>query len=139
MARKTVKVEIKDKDSRDNGRVYKITEKDAYSAEWWACRALGGMIKAGIAIPDTSSLSTEVLFHYGIASLLKIEPYLLKELMDEMMECVEVVPSPQKEPNVTRKLLPSDIEETATLMEIRKKTLELHIDFFMKGVTQTTE
>lgn len=136
MARKSIDITIDDADSSDNGKVFRITEKPVYDTEFWAMRAFGGMLAAGVNMPDITQASAEMLYHFGLASFMKIEPYLLKELLDEMMECVKLVPQPKTEPGVARDLLPGDIDDIQTLFKVRIETVKLHLSFFLKGVNQ---
>lgn len=138
MARKTKIIRIEDEKSRDNGKAFLITEKSLYDAEFWAMRAIGGMISSGVDIPDVKETSMEVLLHYGMASLMKIEPSLLKELVDEMLECVQVIPNPYSAPRDTRGLLPGDIEDLSTLLKLRMESILVHVDFFTNGGDQNT-
>lgn len=139
MTRKTRDIVITDENSRDNGKVFRIKEKSVYEAEFWAMRAFGGMIEAGVEIPQ-SDMSMQGLAQYGLGSIMKIKTPLLKELLDEMMDCVSIVPNPEKEPQLTRKLLPNDpyIQELTTLVKLRTEIFLLHVDFFINGGTKNT-
>lgn len=125
--------DIKIEQGSDAGKVFRLKKASAYDAEFWAMRAIGGMLRAGVTIPDDVGMSAETLAYYFSVSFLKIEAGLLKELMDEMMQYVEIVPLPDKEPGVSRKLLPNDINDVSTLFKLRKELLDLNAGFFTQG------
>lgn len=137
MARKTKDITITT--GRDKDKVFRITEKSSYDAELWAIRALGGMADAGVDIPDLETATAESLTKFAVSSLLKIRSDLMVELLDEMMECVELVPQPRKEPGVSRIIFESDIEDLSTRVLLRSEIIKLHADFFMVAADQNTQ
>jgi len=68
-------------------------------------------------------------------NLLKIPFEAAKPLLDEMMGCVQIVPSP----NVKRPLIEDDIEEVKTRLMLRKAIWDLHMDFFLDADKSTSE
>jgi hypothetical protein len=134
MARKTATIRI-DAKGRDNGKVFIITEMSALAAEEWAGRALFAMMNAGVEIPDSiANAGLAGVASLGISSLTKVSFDSAKPLLDEMLGCVQIQPSPK----VTRPLIDDDIEEVATLLTLRKEVLSLHIDFFTDGAGSTS-
>lgn len=130
MARKTATIKI-DAQGRDFGKTFVITELSALAAEEWAGRALFAMMNAGVEIPDNiAKAGLAGVAALGIASLTKISFDAAKPLLDEMLECVQIQPSPK----VTRSLIDDDIEEVATLLTLRKEVFNLHLSFFIEGV-----
>ena len=127
--RKTATITIDDA-GRDKGKVFVLTEMSAYQSENWAARAIFAMMNAGVDIPDNiAEAGLAGVAALGVKSLTKVSFEAAKPLLDEMLDCVTIQPSP----NVTRALVESDIEEVATLLRLRKEVLALHLDFFISA------
>lgn len=126
MARKQISLTI-GAEGRDKGKVFILTELSAYDAEEWAGRALFSLMNAGVEIPDNiSEAGLAGVAAMGMKAIANLPFDSAKPLLDKMMDCVQIQPSP----NVTRELMSGDIEEVATLFTLRKKILGLHLDFF---------
>ncbi|MGS1109033.1 hypothetical protein ACVCNH_22440 [Achromobacter anxifer] len=114
-------------EGRDKGKVFILTELSAYEAEEWAGRALFSLMNAGVEIPDNiAEAGLAGVAAMGMKAIAKLPFESAKPLLDKMMDCVQIQPSP----NVTRELMSGDVEEVATLFTLRKKVLGLHLDFF---------
>lgn len=134
MARKQMAVII-GAEGRDQGKVFILTELSAYDAEDWAGRALFALMNAGVEIPDNiAEAGLAGVAAMGIKAIAKLPFDSAKPLLDKMMDCVRVQPSPE----VTRELISNDIEEVATLLTLRKKVLGLHLDFFTAASPSTS-
>lgn len=121
---------------RDAGKQYHITEMSASQAESWAFKVILAIGNAGIDIPDDlAAQGMSGLLAVGYLNLLKIPFEAAKPLMDEMMGCVQMVPSP----NVKRPLIEDDIEEVKTRLSLRKAIWDLHMDFFLEEKGSTSE
>lgn len=128
MARRTEVVTIDDKDSRDAGKSFLITEMGSEAAEWWAFRVLQALLGSDAEIDFQAPLAQ--MARQGLGALAKLPPAQAKPLLDEMMSCVSVqLPGS----GGTRKLLPDDIEEVTTRVKLRSKMVELHTGFFASG------
>lgn len=126
MARKQITLTI-GAEGRDKGKVFILTELSAYEAEEWAGRALFSLMNAGVEIPDNiAEAGLAGVAAMGMKAIAKLPFESAKTLLDKMMDCVQIQPSP----NVTRELMSGDVEEVATLFTLRKKVLGLHLDFF---------
>ena len=128
--RKELFVTIVD-EGRDQGKVYKITEAHAVQADKWGIRAMLALNRNGAQIPDEiMKLGLIGVLVVGVHKLKGVLWKDLEPLIDEMMSCVEVVPTPSQR-NVVRKLFidPNDIEEVATLSTLRMEVFKLHVDF----------
>lgn len=136
MSRKEVEITI-DKENRDKGKKFRITEMSAFDAEAWAMRAISGMAASGVDLAGevVRSPSVEALASIGITAFLKIERKEQEELSQQLLDCVRVVFDAKGN---TRELLPSDIEEPSTLFALRLKTLELHLSSFFAGGSPTS-
>lgn len=121
---------------RDAGKQFVITEMSASQAESWAFRVILAIGNAGIEIPDNlASQGMAGLMAVGYMNLLKIPFEAAKPLLDEMMGCVQIVPSA----NIKRPLIEDDIEEVKTRLLLRKAIWDLHMDFFLDGNKSTSE
>ena len=126
MARKQATITI-DTQGRDFGKTFVLTELSAMAAEEWAGRALFAMLNSGVEIPDSiARAGLAGVAALGITSLTKLSFDAAKPLLNDMLACVQVRPSP----NVTRVLIEDDIEEVATLLTLRKEVFNLHLSFF---------
>ncbi len=104
MARKTLVVTIVD-ENRDKGSRYLITEMSASRAERWAIRALMGMAKSGVAVPDdVVSSGMAGLARFGFTAISGMAFADAEPLLDEMMGCVQAMPNPS-DPSVSRSVL----------------------------------
>ena len=130
MARKSKTVVIEDA-GRDCGKSFLITEMPVFKAEKWAARAILALAKSGVGIPDGVE-GMAGLASFGLNSITSLAWEDVEPLLDEMLTCVQVVPSP----GVVRPMMPNadDIEEVATLLTLRKEVLGLHFDFFTPAV-----
>lgn len=134
MARKQATVTIS-AEGRDKGKVFVLTELSAYDAEDWAGRALFALMNAGVEIPDNiAEAGLAGVAALGIKAIVKLPFDSAKPLLDKMMGCVQIQPSP----NVVRALIDDDIEEVATLLQLRKQVLGLHMDFSMAVAPSTS-
>jgi hypothetical protein len=121
---------------RDKGKQFLITEMSATKAENWAIKAILAIGNAGIEIPDNLvSQGMAGLLAAGYMNLLKIPFEAAQPLLDEMMSCVQFIPSQ----NIKRSLIEDDIEEVTTRLQLRKAIWNLHMDFFLEKSDQTSE
>lgn len=124
-------------DGRDRGKQFRIDEMYADSGERWALRALLAISRSGVNVPPG-------LFENGWAGLAAMMPYLfvigfqglsgakweeIEPLLNEMMACITFQP-PGGYPTQPLGVGPAfQIEEVKSLLLLRKKVLELHVDF----------
>lgn len=134
MARKTAIITI-EAEGRDKGKVFVLTELPAMQSEQWAGRALFALMNAGVEVPDNiAEAGLAGLAAVGIQALTKVSFEQAKPLFDEMMQCIQIQPSPK----VTRPLIEDDIEEVATILLLRREVLKLHMDFSTPGGLSTS-
>lgn len=136
MARKT-KIYHVASAGRDTGKHFLITEMPASQAERWAQRALMAMGKAGVEMPDDFANSglagIAVLGMKAIAGM----PFAdAGPLLDEMMRCVQFIPSPDQA-LLARPLIEDDIEEVTTRLALRSEVIELHTGFSITAALVT--
>ena len=121
---------------RDTDKQFLITEMSASQAENWAFRVILAIGNAGIEIPEgLAEQGMAGLLAVGYMNLLKIPFDDAKPLLDEMMGCIQIIPSQ----SVRRKLIEEDIEEVVTRLQLRKAVWGLHMDFFLNESKSTSE
>ncbi len=131
MARRTKVVTINDEKCRDHGKTFLITEMSADAAEWWAIRVTQGIVGSNPdADFDIFSGSLPRLANFAFVGLAKIPADQLKPLMDEMKACVSVLLPDGK---TSRALLPGDVEDIMTWLELRKEVFEVLTGFSVGG------
>ena len=121
---------------RDKGKAFHLTEMPATKAENWAIKALLAVGNSGLEIPENlAAQGMAGLLAVGYMNLLKIPFEAAKPLLDEMMDCVQFVPSS----SIKRPLIEDDIEEVQTRLLLRKAVWNLHMDFFLSESKSTSE
>ena len=124
MARRETSLRIS-AEGRDQGKVFLLKEMSAFAGESWATRAFLALARSGTEIPE----DLEAAGWAGIASMgLKAFAGLTYEeaapLLSEMLDCVHIV-----EEALTRPLTEDDVEEIATIVQLRREVFLLHVDF----------
>ena len=122
------------KDNRDKGKRFLITEMPALRAEKWAARAMLALTKSGQDVDHIKGGGMAALAVAGLKALQHLDFADAEPLMDEMMECVQIIPDP-KHPETARPLVQygaegDDIEEIDTRVELRTRIFRLHTGFF---------
>lgn len=124
-----------DAEGRDKGKTFVIKEMSASDAEWWAVRAIKGVIAAGVSVPDhLQGAGMAAIAVMGLRAFAEMHPRDLKELMDEMFECVYI--QRDNNPNIVQRPLEEDIEEIATRLKLREEWLEVHTGFSLADVSR---
>jgi hypothetical protein len=138
MARKELKLTIADA-GRDQGKVFVITEMPARRGHQWATRALFGVANAGAEIPDNVlSAGFAGIAAIGIKALGKLPVSVAEPLLDELLDCVQVMPDPDRA-NVVRALIDDDTEEVLTLFKLQREVLALHVNFSIPAASRTSD
>ena len=131
--RKEITVTI-DADGRDFGKAFFLREMSAMRAEKWATRAILALTRSGIDIPeDIAKQGLAAVAAMGVHALAGVQFAEAEPLLDEMMQCVQIVPMPAR-PEVKRALIEDDIEEITTLVTLRREILALHMGFLPPAV-----
>ena len=132
--RKTKTVTIA-REGRDKGKTFLITEMGAVPAEKWAARALLALGRAGVEIPDDAAgIGAAAIIAAGLGAFRQMNFEDAEPLLDEMMACVQIVPDPTKRDAMTqapiaRPMMDGDVEEVATLAQLRAEVIEVHTGF----------
>ena len=103
MSRKTKQVTI-DSEGRDKGKTFVITEMPARKAEAWAMRALLAISKNSEHKDGTAGV-WNALATDGLQVLSKVDWQDAEPLLNELMECVRIIPDPTKPHIVAQSLL----------------------------------
>lgn len=122
-----------ERENRDAGKVFVLTEMAAMQAEAWATRMWLALARNNVDIPSSAlSSGWGGLMSYGIAvglhGLTRVDYGDLKPLWDEMMGCCQIAPD-RAHRQVVRKLVEDDIEEVSTIFKLRDAVIELHTGF----------
>lgn len=129
MSLKTKIVDIEK--GRDAGKSFIVTEMPLTKADNWAMRALFALAASGVDIgglnPSAGMLG---MAQVAIKALGGIDPETGIALLDELMECVQVLPSGG---NARPLIIDGDIKDLSTLFLLRKEALALHLDFLAQG------
>ena len=133
MARTTLNYTVTD-DNRDKGKVFCLTELPASKAESWAMRAILALMSSGAEIPEGfERLGMSGMAEIGIRALSGLKWEVAEPLLNEMWECVQIIPDPSK-PHVIRPLIEQDIEEITTRIKLRAEVWKLHTGFLQAVV-----
>lgn len=128
MARSTLIYTVND-ENRDRGKTFVLTELPASQAEAWAMRALLALMAGGVNMPDGfEKLGMAAMAELGIKALSGLQWQIAKPLLDEMWECVRIMPDP-KNAKIIRNLIEEDIEEISTRVKLRAEVWKLHAGF----------
>jgi hypothetical protein len=132
LARKEITITI-DTEGRDQGKVFFIREMSARRTEKWAARAIFALAHAGVDIPsDINGSGIAGVALLGVQALMHVKFEEAEPLLDEMFECVQILPDP-KNPDVRRFLIEDDIEEVTTRLKLRMEVFNLHVGFSVAG------
>ena len=130
--RKTENFTVTD-EGRDHNKTFILTEWPASRAEAWAIRALLALGAANVEVPDgVLNDGMAGLAAIGLKKLFALPYSAAGPLLDELMECVTVMPDARR-PQVKRALVEEDIEEIRTRLTLKWQVLKLHIDFTIAG------
>lgn len=116
---------------RDEGMTYLITEMPISKADNWAMRALFAIANGGVDLEGVNpNMGMLGMANVAIKALAGIDPKVGIPLLDELLECVQVVPSGGSARSL---LLDSDVKDLTTMFTLRKEALAIHLDFLVQG------
>ena len=132
-----------DKECRDFGKTFCITEMTAFNAESFAIRAGLALLKNNPSLPPNvieriteKTITFEDIAALGFGLFSSVDYHDLKPLFDDLLKCVQIIVD--KKSMIMRHLEDEDIEELSTIIELRKRALGLHINFSTAADTQNT-
>jgi hypothetical protein len=116
-----------ERENRDGGKSYLLTEMPARQAERWGRHAVAACSRNDLDIKgELAKLGLLGFYLVGFQALAGGDVVAVDALMDEMLICIKIIESP----TVARPLGgDGDIEEVSTLIRLRKELLELHMGF----------
>ena len=123
--------EVVIKTGRDADKRFLVTEMPLLKADKWAQRALFALASGGVDA-GTLDLSGGMLemAKFAFAAIGNIDPQVGGDLLDELLECVQIIPSGGNPRDFD---VETEIQDLKTLYLLRKEALFLHIDFLTQG------
>ena len=125
MALKTAQLTL-DK-GRDAGKKFEIKEMPAAQADNWAMRALFALANGGVDLGFDPRMGMAAMAGFALNALGRVDPAVGIPLLNELLECVSIVPSGGIPRSLDLSL--NDIEDFANLWVLRKEVFKLHTDF----------
>ena len=123
--------EVVIENGRDADKCFLVTEMPLLKADKWAQRALFALASGGVDA-GTLDLSGGMLemAKFAFAAIGNIDPQVGGDLLDELLECVQIIPSGGNPRDFD---VETEIQDLKTLYLLRKEALFLHIDFLTQG------
>lgn len=140
--RRTATISI-DRDGRDKGGVFVLTEMPAILATEWFLRAMQLLARSGVDVPPhIMQLGAAGFVTIGIGSVLtglgKAPWHEVKALLDELLTCVTSYQPPTAVAPVTRwDVIKTQIEEPSTILQLHEEVVSLHLGFSLRGRLST--
>lgn len=135
MSRREKLFAIENPESRDNGKVFIITEMSAWEGEKLAedvFRVMGEKNFTGLPV-DVISMGCAGLANYGVAVLSAADADVSATLKTRLLDTVDI----EIENNgktITRKVVPStDFEEISTIRQLIDEVFSLNFSYFTLG------
>lgn len=139
--RRTEKIVI-ETEGRDKGKTFIVTEMYASQGESWAARVIMAIADSGVNLPDNfENLGMAGLAELGFKAVAGLRWSVAEPLLQEMMNCVQIVVDPRNPGATTRPLQDSkdgpvgggdyDIGEIGTRFALRMGFWKLHMGFLM--------
>jgi hypothetical protein len=132
MARREAVITIA-RPGRDQGKTFLLTEMPSVQAEEWFNRAVMLLARSGTEVPSDIFMHGSMAFAaLGIGAVLtglgKAPFPEVKSLLAEMMTCVSIRTPAGPVVTMISQVL-SQIEEVATIIQLREEVLSLHLGF----------
>lgn len=121
------------RENRDAGKTFLLTEADAVQAEEWGLRALMAISTSGIVVPQEIADAGLIGFVLiGYQALMGAKFSEVQPLWKEMLTCIKFAPSE----GILMPWHSTLVEEVSTLLELRKRLMELHTGFTLAEFAQ---
>lgn len=130
--RKDIIVTVPAWGERDAGKMFKISEWPAATIERWGLRMVIVLKGTTAQIPEEfAPLGPIAVAIRGINSFLAsdVDPDKLIPLLDQLLECVEIIRDKTRPDIATPIVSGDDIEEVVTRGWLRSEVLRLHTNF----------
>lgn len=118
--------------NRDQGKMFLITEWDAATAEKWGIKMLLALNRSAGEIPmDLRGIGMEGVAVLGINTFLRgnISSEEIIPLLDQLLECVQMIRDKRHEDVATPISSPDDIEDVSTRLWLRSEVIRVHTGF----------
>ncbi|MFT9441034.1 MAG: hypothetical protein ABF593_04645 [Acetobacter papayae] len=121
----------------DKGKQFVITRMSAVEADKWGRHCFQAGAASGAAIPGMDpGAGLAGLAAAGIGIFAAMEPSRMDELIDQLLQCVQMIPDPGNPAILLNwQMAQTQIEEIPTIGWLQVEAFKLHVDFF-KGVGQ---
>lgn len=133
---KTITIE---REGRDNGKIFRITEMSALKQENWAARLVAALINSGVSLPSVENIGdlAQFISKNGLSSISGLKLDLIMPLYTELLDCIEYLGVRGDRNKISRPLSNETadevIDEVTTLFYLRSEVLKLHFDFLEVG------
>ena len=134
MARRTASVVIQ-REGRDRGDVFALTEMPADQATWWAIRCFQLLARSGTEVPPGIFAAGWAGFAaMGIGAVVtglgKAPAADVKPLLDELLTCVTGLTKAGAQLPISQwQIVRTQIEEPATYFQLYEEVVSLHLGF----------
>ncbi len=124
-------------EGRDKGKTFRLWEMSATDGEEWGLRAVNGIARAGVAIPDElRGIGMAAIALLGFRAFMGMAWVDLKPLSDQLLARTKILMPAAPE---GRDIGEDDIEEIATRTRLKLEAFDLHTGFFTRaGVSIST-
>ena len=135
MALKTARLKLDT--GRDAGKEFLITEMPAAHADNWAMRALFALANGGVDLGFDPRMGMAAMAGFALSALGKVDPSVGIPLLNELLDCVQIIPS-GGQPRALEIGL-GDVEDFTTMWKLRKEVFTLHTDFLQSVLGQISD
>ena len=132
--RRTATIVI-EREGRDKGGVFTITEMASQQATEWGIRAMQVLARSGADVPpNIFQMGIQGFLAIGLGTVIsglgKAPWHEVKPLLDELSACITSYQPPGGAVAITQPtLIKSQIEEVATVLQMHEEVLALHVGF----------
>lgn len=130
--RKSELVVVPEWGKRDAGKIFKITEWPAMRAAKWGDRAFLLVTGSGERVPENVAgrgMEWVAIITINVLLQANVRYEVLGPMLDELLECVEIVRDRDHLDVATAIVSDDDIEEPRTIYWLRSEVLRVHTDF----------
>lgn len=121
---------------RDNGKVFVLTEMDAYTGQRWATKALSALLRVGAGVSREEAASGMAgLASIGPGSILLLPSEVLEPLKDEMLLQAQYEHKAGQPPQAIVIGPTCCVEEIPTFTHILLALVELHVGFSLAALS----
>jgi len=129
--RKTREITITNKDSRDFGKSFLITEMPALQAERWARHGLAAFVRGADMPDDLENAGMAAWASLAIRAIGNMPEEAADRMWDQLLACVKIKVDamPAGRPLILDQEDGNDIEEPTTIAKLRMEAFDLHTGF----------